>query len=392
MSLMRPRFAALLVVVVLLGADVASARADAERDRWVDWHRLRALRLDAEGRVVEAAEEWRAVAVLLPDDLHAAAKAAVSLVEVICSRETPPRREDPAYRAAEDLIRESVRRGGTHDPALAYAIGRLRYVDGDFENAEKMLGIARRRGFDPARARLWHYRATIADAKRLIEEKYPDTAVRQLEAVLKDYPDHPDRLAALIDLALAWRMRGEHVLAEKSLLEAIQDSPWAARVHLTLGQVYSDQGRWDEAESALRSALERAQESDDQVYTGPQVYQDALFVITGMERKRGNLEAAERYARTLLDLRKDDPEIIASLGAVLKERAQLMGAEEPARRAVLEEATLLLRRACRMERGRAEFANRLAEVLTLLGETEEATRVLAEQAAFEADLARDEKR
>ena len=68
----------------------------------------------------------------------------------------------------------------------------LTRVTGDRDDADDLLQdtwmrVARgARGFDPARARLWHYRATIADAKRLIEEKFPDTAVRQLEAVLKE--------------------------------------------------------------------------------------------------------------------------------------------------------------------------------------------------------------
>ena len=339
-----------------------AARADEALDRYLEWHRRRAWTLFAEGRLEENVEDWGALARLQTDNEHAAARAAVALVELACDPPNEPKPTDSVYRTVEDLIREGTSRGGIHDPALAYAIGRLRFADGDYMNAQAMLGIARRRGFDPIRARLWHARAVVSDTTRLLEIGDIDECIRRLERVLADFPDHPDLIAVKLNLANAYRRRGEHVLSEKLLLEIIETDPWVARAHLGLAQTYTELSRYDEAWTEFRATLDRAQEKDDGKYTGRKVYTDALLWIAAMELRRGDAVECEKWARQYLDLKKDNADGLYFLGAALA----LKGGREN-----LEEAARTLRRSNRIAGDRKDILGRLIEVLQQLGKTDE---------------------
>ncbi|MCE9638515.1 MAG: hypothetical protein K8T90_22670, partial [Planctomycetes bacterium] len=214
-----PVFASLAALgcAVGVGGALAAERAygDADQARWADWHRKRAIRLEAEGRRGEAVEEWHALTLIDPTDVGAAVRAAVAMVTVICEPPAEPKPTDPTYQVAEQLIREAVGRGAVHDPALAFAMGRLSFADGNYKDAQDMLGFAHRRGYDPAQSRLWHWRSVVSATSGLLDKGENDMAIARLERMLKDDPQHPDAPAAKINLATAYSRRGEHVLAER---------------------------------------------------------------------------------------------------------------------------------------------------------------------------------
>lgn len=362
---MRLASAALLLLLSALAGD---ARADAERDRWVEWHRRRAMNLDAEGRALEATEEWVAVARLLPDDPRAATRAAVSMIELIAEPPNQPKPTDREYQAAEALIRSAIRNGALHDPALAYAIGRLRFADGKYDTAERMLGTAVRRGYDPVRALLWHGRAVISDSARVMTESAQgtDIAVERLRRLIEGQPNHPDLLAARINLATAYKTRGEHVLAEQSLLEVLRTADWAARAHLALAEVYAEQDRRDEARAAYRRARDTAAARDDGIYTGRDVLIAVLrsesFALLG----QNDLDAAERSAKQYLELERDSGDAYYVLGMVELRRGQP------------DKAVPLLRRAKRLQGTRTQLLSALIQALTLTNQKDEAEQVQAE--------------
>lgn len=91
----------------------------------------------------------------------------------------------------------------------------------------------------------------LADAQRLAE------AQRDLETFVER---HPEDLGARLLAAQLLARSGEFATAERafqSILDARNvDAPTAARAHHGLGNLLAQQGRWPEAEAALRQALE----------------------------------------------------------------------------------------------------------------------------------------
>lgn len=368
----RTALATALVVAAALPA--SGAHADAEADRWADWHRARALRLEAEARRSEAVEEWMALTRLRPHDRDAAVRASVAIVELIAEPPRQPRPTDTQYLAARELIAEAMRRGAAHDPALAYAIGRLEFATGGYMQAERLLAIARRRGFDPARSRVWYYRAVVSDTGRLLEAGDFDFAAGRLERAIREYPGHPDELAAMINLATAKRRLSEHAVAEKLLLDVIAKHPWAARAHLALGQVYTELMRYDEAIAALNQAMERSREREDGLYTGQAVLVEALLWAAATELRRGALDAAERYTTQYETFQRDSPDAMFLHGTIALRR----GSKED-----VAEAVRQLRRAVRLVPDRREFLARLIEALHEAGEEAEAEEYRRKLAALD---------
>lgn len=358
----RRAVAALAVCV----ASAAVAAPDADTARWRAWHEKRALWLRAHGLLQEASEEWAALAELSPGDPDAAIRAAVEILEAVSRNDRLLQKMDPAYRAVEHQCRLAAARGGLHDGALAYAIGRLRLADRDWSTAYAMLGIAADHGFDPIRARHWYFLAAVNHAQGLIDRGRVDEVVRTLEELIRDLPAHPYRLAADVNLASAYRYREEHGLAEGVLRDAIRRHPDAAKTWDVLGQVFADQQRLDEAAEAYGRAIDLAAARDDARYTGPTVLGEALAHAVQIDIRRERLDDARRHAQRLLQVRGDDPEGFALLGQIALAR----GGDEDIR-----EAVVLLRRAVRLAPEEKNHLARLAEALHLAGEDAESREV-----------------
>lgn len=349
------------------GPGAGAARADADLDRWVEWHVRRATQLDAEGRQAEASEEWVAVARLRPTDLRSISRAAVALVEYAAGPSRTPQRTDAEYQAIERLIVEAMRLRGAHDPGIAYTIGRLRFADGDYEKAEDMLGQAVRRGFDPVRARLWHGRAVISDATRLVGDAgNVDLAVRRLLGTIQSDPSHPDILAARINLALAYRARGEQVLGAQILEEVLRGAPWNARAHLALAETYADLQRREDSAAQYKLARETATAREDGLYTGTKVLIAALRSEAQVLLRYDDLDACARVVQQFLQLQPEAPFGIYIQGMILLRRGDAAGAVVP------------LRRARRLDRDNRAIGEALIQALTLVGEDAEAESVRRE--------------
>jgi hypothetical protein len=143
----------LLLAFAVVACIAAVASADDTTDAWVRFSRARAESLERRGALDDAAEEWLALAQLMPDAVQPTAHAAALAVDAPSRRNRDLNPGTPPYKLAEYCIREGVSRGGQGDAALAYAIGRLAYADGRWGVAWKSLGQARDWGFDPVRAR-----------------------------------------------------------------------------------------------------------------------------------------------------------------------------------------------------------------------------------------------
>lgn len=373
MDLTLRRLAPLAAVLLL----ATPAGADAARDRWVQWHRTRALRLEAEGRQPDAVEEWVALSRLLPADTDAAVRAAVSMVEVVLDPSGTTNPGDDPYRTAEELVRIAVQRGAVFDPAVAYAIGRLRLAERDYATSLRMLDFARVRGYEPIRTKFWHYRAAAFRSREMIAEGSAALVVPLLERCIRDVPGHPDEPAVRIFLGNAYCATGKLAEAETALAEIVAATPWAARAHLSLGDVYAARGKYAEADAAYRVARARSLERDDGFFTGRGVMQETVLAQAKLELLRKDLPACERIVRSYLELAKDAPEGLHLLAVVLIER----GGEKD-----LREAAKLLRQARRLvelRRGApVEILDRLGFVLDRLGETKERDEILAELARF----------
>jgi tetratricopeptide (TPR) repeat protein len=226
-----------------------------------------------------------------------------------------------------------------------------------------MLGFARQRGFDPIRTRLWHYRAVIDDTPRLLEKGESDDAIRRLERVVRDFPDHPEVLLGRIRLAISYRRRGEHVVAEKQLTELLAQEGWCARAHLALAEVYGDLSRWDEATASYRAAMDRAQEREDGIYTGRGVFAEAVLSAAYSDLRRGELDSCAARTKQIEALRPESPDVYFLTGSIALRR----GGDEN-----LREGVRNLRRALRLASGQTEILGPLISALTQLGETEEA--------------------
>ncbi|MCG3133523.1 MAG: hypothetical protein HMLKMBBP_00701 [Planctomycetes bacterium] len=368
MSAMRIRsvtISAVSACLLALAASPGSASGGAEAtDRWVEWHRRRALELRAEGRIGEALEEMLVVSNLRWNDPYAASEAAVLAIDAASAPGRTPTMLDPLVTLADRLVGEGVRRGGLHDPGLAYAIGRINMLKREYERAWRMLEECRRRGFDPVRADYWSIRAAINAATSMLDQGATDEVIQTLRAAADRSPDHPDREALLINLATAYRRRSDHVLGEAVVRdEILSRSPRNAKAWDVLAQIASELQRFDEAVAHARKAMELAKERDDGVYTGPAVYAEAVYHCAMYELARGRVDEARVLAEQYSRVRKDAADGLYLMGTILRTKG---GPEN------LREAAILLRRACYKSPDDEQFLPRLVEVLHATGEDAEA--------------------
>jgi tetratricopeptide (TPR) repeat protein len=352
---MRPP-ARLALFVAATAAAVASA--DETTESWVRYSRARAEHLERIGAPDDAAEEWLALGQLLPDDVGPAARAAVLAVDVMTRRGKDMNPGSPSFKLAEMCVKEGVARGGQGDAALAYSIGRLGFAEGKWGVAWRSLGQAKDWGFDPVRARYWHYRAAVNRSLLLVETGRAQEAVDELRDLRAAMPGHPEENKLLVNLATAlWRVQDVQS-STKILDELIAKSPGSADAYLVHGLILADQGDLEGAQKRLRTAMLHASAS-----YGDKVYRDALLHLSEVEVKRGRLDEAAAAATQFLALSKDDPDGLYAMGVVLKARNDLPGALKKFRQAARLKPDSL-----------ATLAN-LKNVLSQVGEQAEADEI-----------------
>jgi len=359
-----------------IGAGVADGADDSTKS-WAAFSRARAEALEHRGAYEDAEEEWLALAQILPRDVEPWARAAVLAVDVPARRNKELTAGSQAYRTAQFCLQQAGSRAGRTDSALAYAAGRFAYAEGRWGAAWKYLRNATDWGFDPVRARFWHYRATVNRSLLLVEQGRAQEAVEELRALLAAEPGHADEHRLLVNLATAeWRVQ-DIPAATKILEDLIAKAPGAADTYLVLGMILADQGDFDGAQRRLREAMLHASAS-----YGDKTYRDALLHLSDVEVKRDHLDEAEAAARQFLAISKDDPDGLFAMGVVQMKRKDLEGAVKNFRRAARmhpDLATLINLKQALAQSGSADTA-----------EIEEIGKRIEEARARHADAMREE--
>lgn len=158
---------------------------------------------------------------------------------------------------------------------------------------------------------------SLGDAYSLLERH--EDAVKALDSGLQVNP---------LDARL-WGQKAEVLLrarqAEAALplaLKALELDPSIVNAQITLGNIYDDLGRKDEAEAAERKALELEPSNES-----------ACINLANLLRKRGLLEEAEALYRKAAELEPNDAEPWHGLGGIFFDRRQAAEAEKWYRKA-----------------------------------------------------------
>ncbi len=301
-------------------------------DVWFQFSADYADQLIARGRIRETVEEYFACGALRPAELDKLAEGAVMMVNRGGRLPGGLDQDSENYRIVEDLIRAAVARGGKGDARLAYAIGRLRFVDLAWSESWTMLKEAFEKGHDPERTKRWLYRATVNRADLLIKAYRMDEAIDELTEVIADSPPDADgkprdwMLAARINLAVAHRRREERVESERILRELVEEYPDQPAPWNTLGQVLFDQGRLEEALEAYRTSMSLAAQ------TGAGT-EDTLVSVAHVLYKLGRLEESEQVLQTYLSRRRDAPSGLYLMAQLQRDRGERLEAIRTLRRA-----------------------------------------------------------
>ncbi len=120
------------------------------------------------------------------------------------------------------------------------------------------------------------------------------TALNSYETAARLYPES---IMPLINSSVLYSYVGNHAKAEENLKKVIEFDPDNEAANLNLGLLLAEQGRLDEAEKALKTAVEANPE-------GNPVAAKNLSVIVG---QRGDLAGAVHYAGLAFKGRPEDP-------------------------------------------------------------------------------------
>jgi tetratricopeptide (TPR) repeat protein len=346
------------IAAVTLVFLASAATAGDPTSSWIEWSKRRAAQLESAGEYEDALEEWTVLANLQPAAVEPLSRAAVLCVEVPVLRHKELTPGSPMFVAAERFVRAGIQRGGQFDPGLAYAVGRLHLAKGKWGDAWRTLNDAKVWGFDPVRARFWHYRAAVNRAAMLLDAGRAQEAMEELERLRTDQPGHVDEHFLLIDLAVANHNMQQPEEAKKILDAVLAADPGAADARFTRGVILADQGQLDEAEKTLNETLLHATAT-----YADRTYRKTLVRLCEVQVKLNKLDEAEATAKRLLDVAKDDPDALFALGRVRQAKHDNDG------------ALVLYRRVARLNPSSMQTLVSLQQVLHLLKLEDEAAEV-----------------
>ncbi len=371
-----------ILPLLLVSALAAPAAADEGEpldttERWYEWSLDFGRQLREERRRTDAIQEWQVCATLDPTRLEPCVEGALDAVRA--GSEPGAGLTGDYYHLAENFLRQGVPRGGEGNAGLAYVIGRLRLVDGDWGMAHYMLNEADKGGLALPDLDLgaWLLRATVNRATLLIDGHAIKEAVTSLNDVLKRFGEAPgvtdrDIVALKINLASAHRDRDERIVAQRILDEVVKEGKATSRVYDLLGEILADQGRMAEALDAYRRAMES---SLDRQYADPLLHAGMAL----LKSQPPNLDEADAVLDQYLLIRPDDGDAIAIKGMVAHER----GGDED-----LAQAVRHFRRASRLKPKSYEVLTKLVSVLAEMGRLEEAEEVKKQLRAMRRDAVR----
>jgi Tfp pilus assembly protein PilF len=171
--------------------------------------------------------------------------------------------------------------------------------------------------------------STVAPNRRVVNE-LPDEDI--IIAVGRNSPSRDDLFESAIEKGNEARDARDYLSAEKSYLKAQNINPKDWRAKYGLGNVYSDQQRWEEAEKAYRQAIQLEPQS-------PEAHIALSFVLTqpvvGVNLSSRYAEA-EKAARRAIQLDPENAVAFDQLGVALELRGAIGSETREAYRKAVE--------------------------------------------------------
>ncbi|MGH9850608.1 MAG: tetratricopeptide repeat protein [Blastocatellia bacterium] len=340
-------------------------------------HFNRAVALQQEGKLAEAADEYRALLKLKPDYAEAQANLGVVLSRL--------GKYDEAIVAYESALKLAP-----HLTPIQLNLGIAHYRAGQYAKAAETLRSFLEKKPDSLQARQLY-------GLSLVEIGQDEDAIIQLELTLDAAPQET---AVLYSLGLAylrlnkpgWRemierlaafpagvptshlLRGQSLIAGREYERAIEELQKAAalnpdlpRLQYSLGLAYEQLKRNKEALVAFENELKRS----------PQDFL-TLYYLAYLNETEGNLNAAQRHLDSAVKLAPESPEVNAVAGKILFKQGKAAEAVKP------------LEFAAAKKPNDHELRYTLARVYQQLGRKEDAAREFAEVQRLKAEqLKRD---
>lgn len=340
----------------------------------------RAVQLQQQGKLTEAADEYRALLKIKPDYAEAQANLGVVLAQL--------GKYDEAITAYE-----SARKLAPHLTPILLNLGIAHYRAGQYAKAADTLRSFLEIRPDSTQARQLY-------GLSLVEIGQDEGAIVQLELTLVAAPQD---VAVLYSLGLACLhlnrpetqmmverlaafpagqpashlLRGQSLIASRDYERAIPELEIAVkldgnlpRLQYSLGLCYQQLGRNKEALAAFQTELSR---SPDDFLT--------LYYVAFLNEAQGNLEVAERHLSAAMKVVPDSPDANALLGKILFKRGKATEAVAPLEFSIGKNPTDPDRRYL------------LARIYQQLGRREDAAREFAEVQRLKAkQLERDRAR
>ncbi|MBN1361994.1 MAG: tetratricopeptide repeat protein [Sedimentisphaerales bacterium] len=200
----------------------------------------------------------------------------------------------------------------------------------------------------------------------------------QIETFRRAYGDTHWRITLLLgSISTACGLLGDYEKAEACLDEALQRNPSTGRlfsIQRERGMIYLAQGRYAEAEEALRQALELERPPSVQRFT-------CMTTLSAVYRAQGRYEKAQQLCQTALDTMRENlgEDHWATLGAKCKLGRILMACGLlPEAEKLTSEALHSMRLRRTLPQDLPRFINALAVVRTKQGEYADANDLFAE--------------
>lgn len=192
-----------------------------------------------------------------------------------------------------DDVTQALQHSVTLDPNTlpAYLMrAQLALRAGDLDTADTQARLAAR--LDAGHPALLAIQGVLALQRRQAVE-----GLRLLNRAVQLRPEHPQTLYAL---ALAYLANGHHAFAEQSLRRVVELLPAELRLRQALADLVLQQGRPDEAADILADVPDDA------------LTPDGLRLIGELRLAAGQTDAARTALEQALQLRNDDPRLIAA--------------------------------------------------------------------------------
>jgi tetratricopeptide (TPR) repeat protein len=335
----------------------------------------RAVELQQQGKLIEAAAEYRAALAIKPDYPEAQANLGVVLSRL--------GKYDEAIVAYESALRLAP-----HLAPIQLNLGIAHYRAGQYAKAAETLRSFLEKKPDSVQARQLYGLSLVEigqDEDAIIQLELTLDAAPQETAVLyslglaylrSNKPGKPgwremiERLAAFpAGVPTAHLLRGQSLIAGREYERAIEELQKAAalnpdlpRLQYSLGLAYEQLKRNKEALVAFENELKRS----------PQDFL-TLYYLAYLNEAEGNLNAAERHLDSALKLAPESPEANAVAGKILFKQGKAAEALKP------------LEFAATKKPNDHELRYTLARVYQQLGRKEDAAREFAEVQRLKAE-------